>query len=145
VKGVTEVLTEAVNVAGARHDVTQNVILGMQDPSLRLKNARSATVVVEIVPAPLERVLHARPIHLRGVGPDLEARAIPATADIALGGARHSLDRLAPDDVQLYVDLAGLGAGQYSGLILHADAPQDVGVTRIDPAAVQVRISSGKQ
>jgi hypothetical protein len=144
VKTVTEVLTEAVTVAGARQHVTQTVVLGLQDPSLRLKNARSATVTVEVVPAPLERVLHGRPIHLRGLGPNLAAQAIPATADIALGGARASLDRIASDDVILYIDLAGLGVGQYSGLYLHADAPQDVGVTRIDPPSVQVRISSGK-
>lgn len=145
VKGVTEVLTESVSVAGARQEVTQSVVLGLQDPSLRLKNARSATVTVEILPAPLERVLHARPIHLLGLGPTLQAQAIPATADIALGGARRPLDRLTADDVRLYVDLSGLGVGEYSGLFLHADAPQDVGVTRIDPTSVQVRITSGKQ
>lgn len=145
VKGVTEVLTESVNVAGARQQVTQSVVLGLQDPSLRLKNARSATVTVEILPAPLERVLHARPIHLRGLGSTLAAQAIPATADIALGGARRTLDRLTVDDVGLYVDLTGLGVGEYSGLFLHADAPQDIGVTRIDPTSVQVRITSGKQ
>jgi YbbR domain-containing protein len=145
VKDVTEVLTEAVTVAGARQHVTQTVVLGLQDPSLRLKNARSATVTVEIVPAPLERVLHARPIHLRGLGPSLEGQAIPATADVALGGARRSLDRMTADDVILYIDLAGLGVGQYSGLFLQADAPQDIGVTRIYPPSVQVRIASGKQ
>jgi hypothetical protein len=144
VKDVSEVLTESVNVAGAREQVTQSVVLGLQDPSLRLKNARSATVTVEILPAPLERVLHARPIHLRGLGSTLAAQAIPATADIALGGARRTLDRLTVDDVRLFVDLTGLGVGEYSGLFLHADAPQEVGVTRIDPASVQVRITSGK-
>lgn len=145
VKEVTEVLTEAVNVAGARQNVTQTVVLGLLDPSLRLKNTRSATATVEIVPAPLERVLHARPIHLRGLGQDLQAQAIPPTANIALGGARHPLDRLTADDVVLYVDLTGLGVGEYSGLFLHADAPQDIGVTRIDPSSVQVLIFSGKQ
>jgi YbbR domain-containing protein len=144
VKNVTEVMTEAVTVAGARQHVTQTVVLGLQDPSLRLKNARSANVTVEIVAAPLERILRGRPIHLRGLGPSLEAQAIPASADVALGGARSPLDRIATDDVILYIDLAGLGVGQYSGLYLHADAPQDVGVTRIDPPSVQVRISRGK-
>src|SRR6476659_499527 len=37
VRGVTEVLTDPVSVAGARSNVTENVILGLMDPSLRLK------------------------------------------------------------------------------------------------------------
>jgi YbbR domain-containing protein len=145
VKGVSEVLTEPVSVAGARQHVTQNVILGLLDPSLRLKNVRSAVVTVQIVPAPLERVLHTRPVHLRGLGPNLEAQAVPATVAVALRGGRESLNRMDADDVMLYVDLTGLGVGEYSGLNVHADYPPDIGVAHIDPASVQVRISSAKQ
>lgn len=145
VKSVTEVLTDAVSVAGARAQVTQTVVLGLLDPSLRLKNARSATVTVQIVPAPLERVLRARPVHLRGLGPNLDAQAVPATVDVSLRGDRESLSRIEPDEIVLYVDLAGLGAGQYSGMNVHADSPPDIGVTHVEPSSVQVRISSGKQ
>ena len=42
VKLATEVLTEPVSVAGARTHVKQTVILGLLDPALRLKTARSA-------------------------------------------------------------------------------------------------------
>jgi YbbR domain-containing protein len=145
VKGVTEVLTEPVSVAGARQHVTQSVILGLLDSSLRLKNARSATVTVQIVPAPLERVLRMRPVHLRGLGPHLEAQAVPATVDVAVRGAREALNRVEADDIVLYIDLTGLGVGLYSGLNVHADSPPDIGVTRIEPVSVQVQISSGKQ
>lgn len=145
VKSVAEVLTEPVAVAGAREHVTQTVVLGLLDPSLRLKNVRSAKVTVQIVPAPLERVLRARPVHLRGLGPTLEAQAIPATVDIALRGPRESLNRIQADAVVLYIDLAGLGIGQYSGLDVHAESPPDIGVTRIEPSSVQVKVSSGKQ
>src|SRR5437867_4061680 len=53
VRRVTEALTEPVSVSGARDRVNQSVILGLIDPSLRLKNTRSAMVTVQIVPAPL--------------------------------------------------------------------------------------------
>src|SRR5206468_2815457 len=59
VRNVTEVLTEPVSVAGARAPVTQTVLLGLLDSSLRLKNTRSATVTVQIVPAPVERGAHS--------------------------------------------------------------------------------------
>jgi len=47
------------------------------------------------------------------------------------------------EDVTAYVDLAGLGAGDYE-LTVHADAASRAGVTHIEPATVQVRIYSAK-
>ena len=143
VKRVTEVLTEPVAIAGAREAVRETVSLGVLDPALRLKTARSAVVTVQVVPAPLERTMRNRPVHLRNVGSTLEAQALPAQVDLAIRGNRDALSRVGGDDVVAYVDLAGLGPGQYS-LTVHADSPPDAGVTRVEPASVQERIISGK-
>ena len=143
VRRATEALTEPVSVAGARDRVQQSVTLGLIDPSLRLKNVSTATVTVQIVPAPLERSLHNRPVHLRNVAPNLEAQAIPSAVGLTLRGSREALARVEADDIVAYVDLGGLGPGQYS-LTVHADSSPDAGVTRIEPSSVQVRISSGK-
>ncbi|MBI3493406.1 MAG: hypothetical protein HY047_16740 [Acidobacteria bacterium] len=67
VRRVTEAPTEPVSVASARDRVRENVIIGLIDPSLRLKNARTATVTVQILPAPLERALRNRPVQLRNL------------------------------------------------------------------------------
>ena len=143
VKRVTEALTEPVSVEGAREGVIETVTVGLLDPALRLKNPRQATVTVQIVPAPLERLLRDRPVHLRNLGQNLTAQALPGTVDVQVRGSRATLERVAPDDVAAYIDLAGLGSGQYT-LTVHADATGDAGVTRIAPAAVQVRISSAR-
>jgi len=143
VRRATEALTEPVSVAGARDRVQRSVTLGLIDPSLRLKNVGTATVTVQIVPAPLERSLHNRPVHLRNVAPNLEAQAIPSVVGLTLRGSREALARVEADDIVAYVDLGGLGPGQYS-LTVHADSSPDAGVTRIEPSSVQVRISSGK-
>ena len=102
----------------------------MLDPALRLKTARSATVTVQIVPAPLERTLRNEPVHLRNLG------AGPAGRGGAAGrrrsrvrGNRDALGRVAADDVAAFIDLAGLGPGQYS-LTVQADSSRDAGVTR---------------
>ena len=64
--------------------------------------------------------------------------------DVSLRGSREAISIASrADDVRAYVDLAGLGAGQYT-LTVHADASGDAGVTHIDPATVQVRITSAK-
>jgi len=142
VKRVAEVLTEPVTVTGAKEAVKETVNLGVLDASLRLKSAR-AVVTVQVVPAPLERTLRNRAVHLRNLGSTLEAQAVPAQVDLAIRGNREALNRVGSDDVVAYVDLAGLGPGQYS-LTVHADAPPDAGITRVEPASVQVRITSGK-
>jgi YbbR domain-containing protein len=143
VKRATEVLAEPISVTGAKAPVRETVFLGLLDPSLRLKTARSASVAVQIVPAPLERTLRNRPVHLRNAGPNLEAQAVPAAVELTLRGNRDPLNHVDADDIVAFIDLAGLGPGQYS-LPVHADSSIDVGITRIEPASVEVRITSGK-
>jgi YbbR domain-containing protein len=143
VKRASEVLTEPVSVAGAKTHVKQSVILGLLDPALRLKTVRSAVVTVQILPAPLERTLRNQPVHLRNLGPNLQAEAVPPAVDLTLRGNRDALGRVSPDDLAAFIDLAGLGPGQYS-LTVHADSSRDAGVTGVTPEAVQVRITSGK-
>jgi YbbR domain-containing protein len=143
VRRATDVMTEPVSVSGATARVKQSVILGLLDPALRVKTTRSAMVSVEIVPAPLERTLRNQPVHLRDLGPNLQAEAVPADVDLTLRGNRDALGRVAADDVAAFVELAGLGPGQYS-LTVHADSSRDAGVTRVTPETVQVRITSGK-
>jgi YbbR domain-containing protein len=112
VNRASEAVTEAVSVAGARERVREVVTLGLLDPSLRLTNARSATVTVQIVPAPMERTLRNLPVHLRNLSPSLAAEATPTAVDVAVRGSRETMARIDGDELAAYVDLAGLGAGQ---------------------------------
>ena len=144
VKRATEALTEPVLIAGAKDRVQDTVTIGMLDPSLRVLNARSAVVTVEMQPAPLERTFHNRPVHLRNVAPNLIAQAEPPVVGIMVRGSRETLSRVGADEIDAYVDVGGLGAGQYV-LNVHADAGREAGVTRIEPSLVQVRITRGQQ
>ena len=138
VKRATEVVTEPVSVAGANTHVKQSVVLGLLDPALRLKTARSAMVTVQIVPAP-QRTLRNQPVHLRNLGPNLQAEAVPPSVELTVRGSRDAVG-----EVTAFIDLAGLGPGQYS-LPVHADSSRDAGVMKVSPDSVQVRITSGKQ
>jgi YbbR domain-containing protein len=140
VKRATEALAEPVSVAGAREHVIETVTIGLLDPALRLKSQRTANVSVDVVPAGLERAVRGRAVHLRNVGAGLAAEAVPAIVDVGLRGSREGLARLEPDDVSAYVDVAGLGPGEYM-LTVHADTSDLAGVTRINPESVMVRIS----
>jgi YbbR domain-containing protein len=135
----TEALTEPVSVAGAREVVTETVTIGLLDPSLRLKTPAVATVRVEILPGPRERMLRGQPVHLRNLGPNLSAQAVPSTIDVVLRGTREGLNRVENSEVVAFVDLAGLGPGEYP-LEVRVDASADAGAARIEPSTVQVRI-----
>jgi YbbR domain-containing protein len=143
VRRANEALTEPVSVAGARTSVTENVTVGLLDSALRLKDPKPVKVTVQIVPAPVEHTVRDRPVRLRNLEPNLSAEAEPTVVDVKVRGSREALGRVEPDDVIAYVDLRGLGSGQYN-LTVHADASNEAGVARINPATVQVRISSAK-
>jgi YbbR domain-containing protein len=137
----TEALTEPVSVGGARGPVQETVTVGTLDPALRLKMLRTAVVTVDIAAAPLEQTVRDRPVHLRGLSPNLTAIATPSVVDVTLRGSREALSRMEPDDATAFVDLDRLGAGVYS-LTVRAESSRDAGVTRIEPSTIQVRISS---
>jgi YbbR domain-containing protein len=139
VKRVTEAITEPVSVDGAQAPVHETVTVGFLDPSVRLKTPRSADVVVDVVPAE-ERIVRARPVHLRNLSPGLSAEAAPAVVDVRLRAGRDALDKVDVDEVAAYVDIARLGPGQYT-LTVHASAAPGASVTGTDPTMVQVRIS----
>jgi YbbR domain-containing protein len=143
IERVTEALTEPVSVAGARDRVRETVTIGLLDPALRLKSTRAAMVTVQVLPAPLERTVRDRPVHLRNLGSNLTAQAVPSVVAVGLRGNREALNRVEPDDITAYVDLAGLGSGEYM-LTGRADVSPEVGITHVEPAAVQVRITSAK-
>jgi len=143
VERATEALTEPVSVSGAREPVRETVKIGMVDSALRLKTSVAAVVEVEIVPAPVERTVHNVPVHLKNLAPNLTAQSSPSTVDVRVRGSLEGLSRVQGDDVSPYVDLAGLGAGPYT-LPVRAGAIREAGVTGIQPAVVQVRITNGK-
>jgi YbbR-like protein len=143
VKRAIEAITETISIADAHDSVRQDVSVGLIDPALRLKTQRMVTVNVKIVPGPQERSLRGLPVHIRNLGPQLSAQVVPSVVDVGLRGSREMLTRLSSDDVTTFVDVGGLGAGEYP-MSVHADASSRAGITHIEPATVQVRINSAK-
>jgi YbbR domain-containing protein len=146
VERVTEAITEPISVTGARDSVSDTVTVGFLDPSLRLRSSHVAAVRVQIIPGPVERTVRDRPIHLRNLAPNLEAQATPSSVDVVLRGTRQSVNRVQSDQVTAFVNLEGLGPGDYPADV-HADvdASQEAGVERSNPGTVQIRISSARR
>lgn len=138
-RNLKDAMTEAVSVAQATKRVRESVNVGVSDNTVRLKSPIMVTVAVQIVPAPVERLVQNVPVRLRGAGTGRTAQAVPAVAAVSTRGPRDLLDRLEPPDLTAYVDLAGLGPGRYN-LPVRVESPQNVEVLQTDPPKVRVRI-----
>jgi YbbR domain-containing protein len=139
VRQVAEATTELVSVKDAKSRVRDNVTVGVADSSVRLVEAQSANITVEIWPAPVERQLADVPIRYRNLSQGLRANLTPQLAHVTVRGSKENLADLRGDNIQAFVDLAGLGSGRYN-LRVQVDPADRFGVVSIDPAVVSVVI-----
>ncbi len=139
VRQVAEATTEPVSVKDAKSRVRDNVTIGVVDSSVRLVQAQSANVTVEIWPAPVERRMADVPVRWRNLGAGLRAQISPRLVHVTVRGSKDPLAALTDDSVQAFVDLAGLGSGRYN-LRVQVDPAESFGVVAIDPAVVSVTI-----
>jgi YbbR domain-containing protein len=139
VKNLASATTEPVSVAGARETVSDEVTVGVSDGAVRLTRNERATVRVEIIPAPVERDMPAVPVRWRNLGERYTAVLKPAFVVVTVRVRRDALDTVSAETINAFVDLAGLGPGQYN-LRVHFDPTQNFGVTAADPSSVQVTI-----
>lgn len=138
-KSLTAATTEPVSVAGLRESVTDTVTIGVPDSAVRLVETTSAKVLVEILPAPVERVLSGVPIRWRNLNEGLTARVEPLTTTVTVRGRRDALESMRAETIDAFVDLAGLGPGRYN-LRVQFDPTESFGVSTTEPAVVQVTI-----
>ena len=96
--------------------------------------------MIEILPAPIERDVAGVPVRFRNLAAGLGApRITPAVVRVGIRGQREVLGRIRPDTIEAFVDLAGLGPGQYN-LRVQVDPSEEVGVGAVSPSAVTVII-----
>jgi YbbR domain-containing protein len=144
VKKLANATTEPVTVSGARVDVRDVVAVGLVDSAVRLVKPQDVTVIVAVVPAPVERELRGVLVRARNLGSGLVSPAItPGSVTLAVRGRRDALAGVRSETVDAFVDLAGLGAGRYN-LRVQVDPSQQFGVSAITPAVVDVTIKAIK-
>lgn len=139
-KTLAQANTEPVDVAGARHPVRDVVAVGVVDSAVRLAHPQSVTVIVDVLPAPVERALPGVTVRARNVAKGRRAPVIsPATVTVAVRGRRDALAGLMPGQVEAFVDLAALGPGRYN-LRVQFEPSQQFGVSAITPPTVDVTL-----
>jgi YbbR domain-containing protein len=135
---VTEAITEPVWVGSAKSDVRSTVIVGIADPGVRVKTARSAVVTVKITPAPEQRVLNV-PVRARNLASGLSSRITPPTVKVRVRGTKEAVNKLRDTSIVAYVDLEGIGEGDY-GLPVRVEPSASVGLDQLDPTMVSIHV-----
>jgi YbbR domain-containing protein len=140
VRDVSSATTEPVEIDGKSERVRDVVTVGVADSSVRLvEQPQSATVVIEILPAPIEREVPGVPVRARNLAKGLAQRVVPQLVSVNVRGQRDVLGRIRPDTIDAFVDLAGLGPGTYN-LRVQVDPFEEIGVGAVSPSVVTVII-----
>jgi hypothetical protein len=133
-------ITEPVVISRATSTVQDKVTIGVASDKLRLREARTAMVTVEIALVGVERPLPGLVLVPQNLPDGRRARFLPANVRVLVRGPQGTIEKIEPDRVAAQVDLAGLGPGQFTLPVAVASLPAKVEIIRIEPASVQVRI-----
>jgi YbbR domain-containing protein len=143
-KKLANATTEPVDVAGAIDNVRDVVAVGVLDSTLRLVQPQNVTVIVDILPASIQRQLQGVVIQPRNLEQGLRASQIaPGTVAAEIRGRRDVVTSVRPEGIEAFVDLAGLEAGRYN-LRVQFNPSQQFSVSEFNPAEVAVTIKSRK-
>jgi hypothetical protein len=132
---LTEAITEPVSVTGAGGTVTETVNVGVSDPSVRLLSPESAIVTVMVTAAPVEWTVEAVPVRVRG---DAATAVTPTQVVVYVRGPREA-QSYGADAYEATIDAEGLGTGEFQ-LPVRVVPPPRVGIVRVDPVDVRVRV-----
>ncbi len=140
VRDVSSATTEPVEIDGKNERVRDVVTVGVMDSSVRLVDQPlSATVIIEILPAPIERQVPGVPVRARNLAKGFRQKVVPEVVRVNVRGQRDVLGRIRPDTIDAFVDLAGLGPGEYS-LRVQVDPTEEISVGAVSPSVVTVII-----
>ena len=87
----------------------------------------------------IERAVDGLPVTLKNVGEGVQAVVSPARVTVTVRGSREELGALAETQVAAWVDLNGLGPGQYK-LPVRVDLPRTVDLAKVTPETIEVRV-----
>jgi len=139
VQQLSQATTEPVSVNGARARVRDNVTIGLPESMARLRLPRDAVVTVEILPAPVERLVSDVPVTVRGTGRGLRARVSPRQVAVTVSGPGNLVRQLSAQSIPAFVDITGLTRGQYT-LAVRFDPTTNYSALAAEPASVRVTI-----
>jgi YbbR domain-containing protein len=137
VLNLSVLLTEPVDISTLEGEFRRTVRLRLP-PRVRTDGNPVVSVRVVVLPTPVSRELELR-VSVRAE-PGLKAAVEPAVVRVAVVGPKEAVERLQPDQVEVFVTASGQGAGSWR-VPVRVSVPEGVVVAWVDPAEVLVRVS----
>jgi YbbR domain-containing protein len=87
----------------------------------------------------IERAIDGMPVTMKNVSAGVQAVVTPTRVTVTVRGSREELGALAETQLAAWVDVNGLGPGQYR-LPVRVDMPMTVDLAKVSPEMVEVRV-----
>lgn len=133
---LTEAITEPVVVTDASATLIESVNIGVADAAARLRTPQTARVAVAVMPSPVEWSVSAIAVKPRNAKGQVQVTPSMITAWV-----RGPRETMTSDGTRFdaTVDCEGLKPGQFQ-LPVSIVAPARIGIVRLEPSEVTVRI-----
>jgi YbbR domain-containing protein len=131
------VRTEPITITGMTAVLTERVPLSMPDNIVAV-GVNYVTVTISILPVLSSRAMTST-IEIQGLRQEWTATVSPQVVDVILVGPDTLLSELKPDDIQVFVNLFGLGLGVHrvEPVVLY---PEDIELESVIPNIIEVVI-----
>lgn len=139
IAAVDRVLTQSVDLAGARASFTRDVQL-VVPTGAQLVEPTVVRVSVEILPLQTTRVFESVPLQVVDVGGGLRATAAPSVVRVTVSGPEASIGGLTVDKINAQVSAKDHGAGTYR-FPVSVFLPPGYAVLEVLPVDVSVTVS----
>jgi YbbR domain-containing protein len=139
-KDLKSATTEPVSIARATRSIRDTVTIGVANDNLRVGEAKTAVVTVDIAPVAAERTLDDVPVRAANLPDGREAAVTPASVRVSIRGPRARIDALTHAALDPRVDLTGLRPGRVTLPVQVTIGTPDVEVVRVEPSSVRVTI-----
>ncbi len=135
---VSAVYTEAVDLTGAKEDMSVRANLVPPAPLVVLPNSRAVQVVVSVRQALAQRTFETLPIAARGLRPGLELATELPSALLKVQGAQADVKAYQPGPETFSVDFSGVQRPGTYEFPVALEVPPALSIVDSEPASVQV-------
>ncbi len=134
--------TEPLNLNGESQNIDAHLKLNLPQ-GVSIVGNQTVQVQVEISAIEGSLSLTGIPVEVTGLGPGLTSHISPGLVDVILTGPLPLLDKLTPNDIKFIVDLTGLDSGTHQATPQAQILISDIKVQSLNPASIEVTISTG--
>ncbi|MDQ3524531.1 MAG: CdaR family protein [Chloroflexota bacterium] len=135
--------TQNVDIEGAMESISQTIELEALPDEVVLIEPASNQIEVRIsvgTSAATPNLIQGMPVATRNLDENSQASVDPEVVDLSVSASSDILLSLTPDDIDVYVDVAGLGPGVYS-IVPEVTLPPDVSAIVVEPETITVLIT----